>query len=76
MVALKKRGFTIIYLDIDKETQLKRLQITYPDNWQQHVSNNNHESECADKFKNYADFTISHKNIEETRIFVKKLLLS
>ena len=76
LVALKKRGFIIIYLGIDKETQLKRLQATYPDTWKEHVENINHQSEGADRLKNSADLTISHKNIKDMIKFVEKLLLS
>ena len=45
MQALQERGFIIIKLTIDKETQINRLMNTYPDTYEQHVERLNHESE-------------------------------
>jgi adenylate kinase family enzyme len=43
--ALKRENFIIIKLELDKDTQLKRLKKCYPDTYQNHINNMNHESE-------------------------------
>ena len=43
--ALRERGFTIIKLTVDKETQINRLMETYPNTYVQHIDRLNHESE-------------------------------
>ena len=45
--ALKSNGFIIIKLDIDKDIQLKRLKKLYPNTYQIHINNMNHESEVS-----------------------------
>lgn len=45
MQALRERGFTIIKLIVDKDTQINRLMNTYPDTYVQHIDRLNHESE-------------------------------
>ena len=45
--ALKDNGFIIIKLDLDKDTQLKRLKKCYPHTYHNHINNMNHESECS-----------------------------
>ena len=34
-------------LDLDKDSQLKRLKQCYPDSYQDHINNMNHESELS-----------------------------
>uniref|UniRef100_A0A6C0J110 Uncharacterized protein n=1 Tax=viral metagenome TaxID=1070528 RepID=A0A6C0J110_9ZZZZ len=54
---LENLGFTIIGLDIDQDTQLKRLKKKYPQNYHRHLENLHHTSEI--QFKNIdADFRI------------------
>ncbi len=72
--ALKREGFTIIYLDIDRDTQLLRLQDTYGDNYQHHANGDHHESERADEYQNHADIRLTHTTTEMSRTFVEKYL--
>lgn len=49
--ALKKDGFIMIKINIDPETQMKRLKNTYKNNWKRHYDRKNNESETAlDRF--------------------------
>ena len=60
ILALKRIGFIIIYLEISQEEQIKRLKIKHPEyNYSNFLE---HELENADKFKKYADYTISYLN--------------
>jgi len=43
--ALKQAGFILIKLELDKDEQLKRLKKCYPETYQEHINNMNHESE-------------------------------
>ena len=63
--ALRDRGFTIIKLVVDKDTQKDRLMITYPDTYHLHLDRLNHESETyIDTME--ADYIInSDKNVIE-----------
>ena len=63
--ALQDRGFIIIKLIVDKNTQRKRLVETYPDNYHEHLDRLNHESEIhIDNLK--CDFEIkSDENVIE-----------
>lgn len=45
IINLKKNGFIIIKIDIDKDKQLKRLKYNYPDTYIDHIFNMNHDSE-------------------------------
>ena len=42
---LREAGFILVYLDIDRETQLERLQKTYPSTWKDHVEYLDHFTE-------------------------------
>lgn len=56
-LVLENLGFTIIGLDIDQNTQLKRLKKKYPNNYYCHLENLHHNSEI--QFRNIdADFRI------------------
>ena len=63
--ALQDRGFIIIKLIVDKNTQKKRLIETYPNNYSEHLDRLNHESEThIDKLE--CDFEInSDENVIE-----------
>ena len=54
---LQELGFIIIRLTIDKETQYKRLRHTYPNTFQEHIDNLNHNSE-QDYSNIQADYTV------------------
>ncbi len=71
---LREAGFTIIYLDIDRETQLNRLKITYPDDWETHANLNGHDSEKADQYQSQADLVVKHQTRQEMVAFVKTYL--
>jgi len=45
--ALKNAGFVLIKLDIPKDEQLRRLKKCYPDTYNVHINNMNHESETS-----------------------------
>ena len=68
--ALKNEGFTIIYLNIDKNTQISRLKTTYGNRFHDNLE---HESECADQYESLADLTYSASSLEEMTSFVKDL---
>ena len=65
LLALQERGFIIIKLIVDKDTQRERLIKTYPNTFQEHLDRLNHESEInIDNME--GDFTIkSDENIIE-----------
>ena len=42
---LREAGFILVYLDVDRETQLERLQKTYPSTWKDHVEYLDHFTE-------------------------------
>jgi dephospho-CoA kinase len=65
LIALRDRGFIIIKLIVDKDTQRERLIQTYPNTFQEHFDRLNHESEIhIDNME--GDFTIkSDENVIE-----------
>ena len=44
---LINNGFIIIKINISKKKQLYRLKKTYPNTWENHINNLNHESEVS-----------------------------
>ena len=75
VVSLKKNGFTIIYLDIDTNTQIERLKLTYPNTYLQHINNGNHESEKANLYSKHADITLKNYTISQLQDFLTNLLI-
>lgn len=54
VIALKKAGFTIIYLDIDRHTQKERIRNLY-EHPEEHLRGLTHASEQADTLRHLAD---------------------
>lgn len=55
-VKLKKRGFFLIRLNIDRETQVKRIKMTYPEDAEKHMAAENDPSETD--LNDYEDFDL------------------
>ena len=55
---LKKNNTIFIKLELSKEEQLKRLKKYYPDNWEKHYENTNHQSETEHEKINNIDIHI------------------
>ena len=74
---VKKNGFKIIKLKISNELQLSRLKKEYPDTWQNHISNCNHQSEIEIDLidENEIDLVIDvDKNINQIFEIIDTLL--
>jgi hypothetical protein len=64
---LKEAGFTIVRLEIDRETQIKRLIHLYPNSWKSQVERLDHFTEIA--LNDYEfDYTIKHTDDVITKI--------
>ena len=74
VLTLKKNGFKIIYLDIDNNTQIERLKLTYPNTYLDHINNGNHESEKANLYSKYADIILKNYTILQLQEFIIKLV--
>ena len=73
--ALHKNGFYIIKLELDKDTQLKRLMEKYPDTYNNHIKNLNHESETSSDLIPKKYFNCIVKSDEKLIEFIRTHLL-
>ena len=71
IIALKKRGFLIIYLGVSRETQIERIEKRFknPDD----LLRVSHESERADDLKGMADLQLYSPDIDGTKQIIKTL---
>ena len=66
---LKQNNWIIIRLNITDELQRKRIIETYPDTYQDHLNNLNHESELEiSKLDQYIDLDLDCDNIDYEKI--------
>lgn len=66
---LKQHNWIIIRLNITDELQRKRIIETYPDTYQDHLNNLNHESELEiSKLDQYIDLDLDCDNIDYEKI--------
>ena len=73
--ALKREGFTIIYLAVTLVVQRSRLLAHYLEDASQHLERLNHESEQADQLSYLADHTIQADTMEELTNAIRNLLI-
>ena len=72
--ALKKENFIIIKLDLDKDSQLKRLKQCYPDSYQDHINNMNHESELLMDKLDDSEFNFIIKSDNDILVNIIKII--
>jgi len=78
VVKLKQKGWNIIKINISNELQEQRIQRTYPDDWETHLSSRNHNSETEMESipSHYYDLIIEAKdnnsNQELLKVFLEK----
>jgi len=78
LMALKKAGFKIIKINIDKDLQEKRLKNLYPKTFKEHLQNSEHQSETEMKtipIKFY-DLIITTKNDKSIFDKIEKFVLN
>ena len=72
---LKKNNWLIIRLNISSEKQIKRLKLTYPKTYKNHINNLNHESENQiNNLTKYIDIDIDNNNLENAFNIIKSKL--
>ena len=72
----KDNGWTLIKLDIPDNLQVDRLKKTYPDNWEDHVSNRHDPSEAeVDQIpEDWFDFIVTVEDGIENWTIIKEYL--
>lgn len=73
--ALRRSGFTLVRIEVDGATQLRRLQAAYPSTWEQHARHAQHESERFEGVE--ADISVGSGSIDDParlRAFARSLI--